>query len=71
MAKKKQEASHIIGGEYVDTDGMVIEFNIAKSTQAKYRKDFKMPYKKIGGKIYYKIAEVKAWIDNHSIGMAV
>lgn len=66
----KKGRSNIMGGEYLNTDGMAEEFNIPKSTQAKYRKEFGMPYKKIGGVIYYKIQEIKDWIDSHSMGGA-
>jgi len=67
----KTKKKHILMGEYLDTVGLEIEFGMAKSTQAKYRKQLDMPYKKIGGAIYYKISEIKAWIDKHSCGMAV
>lgn len=60
------ENSNIIAGEYLTTNGMAKEFGIAKSTQAKYRKELGMPFIKIGGNIYYKLSAIKIWFDQHA-----
>ena len=43
------------------------KFNIALSTQAKYRITKRIPYHKIGSKIFYKLSEINAWIDNAKV----
>ncbi len=43
------------------------KFNIAMPTQAKYRMEKKIPYHKIGSKIFYKLSEINAWIDSAKV----
>jgi hypothetical protein len=42
-------------------------FDIATPTQAKYRAEKKIPYHKIGSKIFYKLSEINNWIDNAKV----
>jgi len=42
-------------------------FGIAKSTQAKYRREKSIPYYKINGKVYYKKSEIDAWIETGKV----
>lgn len=52
---------------WLNPDELLATFGIAKSTQAKMRKDRTIPYSKIGGFIFYNIEKIEAWIDAHSI----
>jgi hypothetical protein len=42
-------------------------FGIAKSTQAKMRREKSIPYSKIGGFIFYSVEKIETWLDAHSI----
>jgi len=43
------------------------KFNIAMPTQAKYRMEKKIPYHKIGSKIFYKLSEINTWIESAKV----
>lgn len=43
------------------------KFNIAMPTQAKYRMEKKIPYYKIGSKIFYKLSEINRWIEDAKV----
>ena len=57
--------------DYFNTKTLKEEFGIAESTQAKYRAEKSIPYKKLGGFIYYKREEIYERIDNHSFEVEV
>lgn len=43
------------------------QFGIALPTQAKYRMEKKIPYSKIGNKIFYKLSDIHYWIDTAKV----
>jgi len=43
------------------------KFGIAIATQAQYRSDRKIPFHKIGSKIYYKLSDIDNWIDEAKV----
>ena len=65
--KPKAKRPSILNGKFLTTDGLVEMYGIALSTQANHRKNKTIPYKKIGGTIYYVIEEIDNWIDKHTV----
>lgn len=58
--------------EWLSPSGLEAEYEIKKSTQAKYRMEAKIPFFKIGGKfIRYNRTEINAWIASHKMGVAL
>ncbi len=51
--------------DWLNTQQLMQEFGIALSTQAKYRREKKIPYSKIGGFVYYSRAKINEWIESH------
>ena len=47
------------------------KFGIAIATQAQYRSDRKIPFHKIGSKIYYKLSDIDDWIDEAKVNWAI
>lgn len=71
-SKNKRKRPLIINDKYLTTDGLEQQmWKMPKSTQAKYRKEMGMPYKKTGGTIYYLITELEAWFDKHAFNCDV
>lgn len=56
--------------EWLSPSGLETEYEIKKSTQAKYRMEAKIPFCKIGKFIRYNRAEINAWIASHKMGVA-
>ena len=52
---------------WINPDQLYIRFGIALPTQAKYRMKKKIPYHKIGSKIFYKLSEIHEWIDSAKV----
>ena len=57
--------------EWLSPSGLENEYEIKKSTQAKYRMEAKIPFCKIGKFIRYNRAEINAWIASHKMGVAL
>ena len=57
--------------EWFDPQGLQNEYGFAKSTQAKYRMENKIPFCKVGKFIRYNRAEINAWIASHKMGVAL
>lgn len=57
--------------EWLSPSGLEIEYEIKKSTQAKYRMEAKIPFCKIGKFIRYNRTEINAWIASHKMGVAL
>ncbi len=57
--------------EWLDPQGLQNEYGFAKSTQAKWRMEAKIPFCKIGKFILYNRAEINAWIASHKMGVAL
>lgn len=57
--------------DWLNTEQLRIEFGIALSTQAKYRKEKKIPYSKVGGFIYYSRAKINEWLEKHMFDAGV
>ncbi len=53
--------------KWLDPKKLMLEYGIAISTQALYRRKKKIPYSKIGGFIYYNRKKIDAWIESHMI----
>ena len=51
---------------WLNTDELAERYGIAKSTQALYRSQKKIPYSKIGGFIFYSEEKINKWIEDHS-----
>ncbi len=54
--------------EWLSPSRLETEYEIKKSTQAKYRMENKIPFCKIGKFIRYNRAEINAWIASHKMG---
>lgn len=54
--------------EWLSPTGLETEYEIKKSTQAKYRMELKIPFCKVGKFIRYNRAEINAWIASHKMG---
>ena len=52
---------------WLNPEQLYHKFNIAMATQARYRIEKKIPYHKIGNKIFYKLSEINKWIDNAKV----
>ena len=67
-SKTKMEPKITTQNEWLTPDDLFEEFGIAKSTQAKYRMNRKIPFSKIGSKyIKYNRTEINEWLHNHKI----
>lgn len=60
-----------IHNEWLSPSGLEAEYEIRKSTQAKYRMENKIPFCKIGKFIRYNRAEINAWIASHKMGVTL
>jgi len=60
--KSKNHPDETFG--YVDADGAVRLLGISKSKLYKMTADGKLPCYKPAGKLYFKISELKHWIEN-------
>jgi len=58
--KMKEENEQQI---WINPKELFEQFGIALPTQAKYRMQKKIPYSKIGSKIFYKLSDINRWID--------
>jgi hypothetical protein len=61
--REKNDAQPI----WLNPEQLYHKFNIAMPTQARYRIEKKIPYHKIGSKIFYKLSEIDKWIDNAKV----
>jgi len=52
--------------KWLNTETLAQEFGIAGSTQAKMRKEKKIPYSKVGGFIFYSRKKIDEWLEQHS-----
>jgi len=52
---------------WLNPEQLYQKFNIAMPTQAKYRMEKKIPYHKIGSKIFYKLSEINTWIESAKV----
>ena len=52
---------------WLNPEQLYHKFNIAMPTQARYRMKKKIPYHKIGSKIFYKLSEINVWIDSAKV----
>ncbi len=57
--------------EWLSPQALEFEYEIKRSTQAKYRMEAKIPFCKIGKFIRYNRAEINAWIASHKMGVAI
>lgn len=57
--------------DWLSPTGLEAEYEIKKSTQAKYRMEAKIPFCKIGKFIRYNRAEINAWIASHKMGVTL
>jgi len=53
--------------KYLNPKELRMEFGIAESTQAKYRKNRYIPFSKLGGFVIYSREKIHEWIENHSV----
>jgi len=56
--------------EWLTPDELFEEFQISKSTQAKFRMDRKIPFSKIGKYIRYSRTEINKWLESHKVEVA-
>ena len=49
--------------EWLLPDEVVEKYGIAKSTQAQYRAEKKIPYSKLGRKVLYSRVELNKWLE--------
>ena len=52
--------------EYMTIEEASIYLGIDKSTLYRWRKEYKLPYKKIGGKIIYRKDDLDTFIEQHT-----
>ena len=57
--------------DWLSPTGLEAEYEIKKSTQAKYRMEAKIPFYRIGKFIRYNRVEINAWIASHKMGVAL
>ncbi|MBZ7939507.1 helix-turn-helix domain-containing protein [Campylobacter sp. W0014] len=53
--------------DFLTIQEVSILYNIGKHTQNKYRMDKKIPYIKIGKKIFYEKTKLDEWFRRHAI----
>ncbi len=53
--------------EWINPKTFYEEFGMALSTQAKYRKEKKIPYSKIGGFVLYSRKKIYEWLEKHTV----
>ena len=58
----KKFAEDKIGEKLFDNQDLCLMLNVTKKTMQRYRRDKIIPYYKIKGKIYYKIADIQSLI---------
>jgi excisionase family DNA binding protein len=64
MQKKKYHPDPVYG--YIDVEGAAHLLGISKSKLYKMSADGKLPCYKPAGKLYFKISELKQWIESSS-----
>ncbi len=50
--------------EWLSPDEVVTEYGIAKSTQAQYRAEGKIPFSKLGRKVLYSRKRLDEWLQS-------
>ncbi|AJC91475.1 helix-turn-helix domain-containing protein [Campylobacter lari] len=53
--------------DFLTIQEVVTLYNLSKETQSKYRMQKKIPYIKIGKKIFYETAKIKEWFLSHRV----
>lgn len=61
----------ITNTDWLNVQQLKEEFGMAPSTQAKYRKEKKIPYSKIGGFVYYSRKKINEWLERHTFDVGV
>ena len=53
--------------KWLTPNDIYLTFGITKQTQAIYRSKKKIPYSKIGKKVYYSAKEIDQWLKNAKV----
>ncbi|EIV0576547.1 helix-turn-helix domain-containing protein [Campylobacter jejuni] len=53
--------------DFLTIQEVIILYSLSKDTQNKYRMQKKIPYIKIGKKIFYEKVKLDEWFKNHTI----
>jgi len=65
--KNENETQNETQPIWLNPNKLYHRFGIALPTQAKYRMEKKIPYHKIGSKIFYKLSEIDKWIEDAKV----
>jgi hypothetical protein len=61
------KAENIVESKWLSPDDLFRIYEIAKATQAQYRIEKKIPYSKIGRRIFYSREKIDQWIENAKV----
>ncbi len=53
--------------EWLSPDEVVQQYGIAKSTQAQYRTEGKIPFSKLGRKVLYSKSKLNKWLEDAEV----
>lgn len=56
------------GFGYVENEEAMRLLNLSRPTLARYRKDGRLPFSRLGSKVFYRIADIEAMMERHRAG---
>ena len=56
------------GFGYVENEEAMRLLNLSRPTLARYRKNGRLPYSRVGSKVYYKLSAIEALLERHAVG---
>lgn len=66
-AEWDRERTAAPGFGYIENDEAMRLLNLSRPTLARYRKDGRLPFSRVGSKVYYKLADIEALMERHAV----